>query len=92
MLLVYYVYCQLYMPRHGNDIKYILYYVHGTTHMILFYWRKPKLQLFEYVNVGYLSDLYKTRLQIMYVFNCNNIVISWRFFKQTMMITSSHHS
>ena len=60
--------------------------------MSLFYSKESKKQLFEYVNVGYLSDPYKVRSQTWYVFNCNGIAISWRSIKQALVATSSNHS
>ena len=43
--------------------------------MSLFYLNELKLQLFGYVDAGYLSDPHKARSQIGYVFNCNGTVI-----------------
>ena len=77
--------------RHWNGIKHILCYLQGTTDMSLFYSKESKQQFFGYFDVGYLSDLHKTRSQIWYVFNCNETAISWRSFKQTMVATSSNH-
>ena len=45
-----------------------------------------------YVDAGYLSDPYKGRSQIGYVFNCNGTTISWRSVKQIMVAISSNHS
>ena len=42
-------------------------------------------------NVGFLFDLYKGRSQTGYLFTCGNFVISWRFTKQTLVVTSSNH-
>ena len=55
--------------------------------MGLFYSKESKQQLFGYADARYLSDPYKARSQIRYVFNCNGTAISWRSFKQTMMVT-----
>ena len=78
--------------RHKNGIKYILRYVRGTTDMGLFYSRESKQQLFGYVDARYLSDPHKGRSQIGYVFNYNGTAISWRFVKQTMVVTLSNYS
>ena len=60
--------------------------------MSLFYSRELKQQLLGYVDVGYISDSNKGRSQIRYVFNCHDIIISWRSVKQTMVATTSNHS
>ena len=60
--------------------------------MSLFYSKESKQQLFEYTNARYLSYQHKANSQTRYVFNCNGTVISWRSFKQTIMVTSSNHS
>ena len=73
-------------------MKHILHYLRGTTDMGLFYSMESKQQLLGYADVGYLSDPHKGRSQTGYVFNSNGITISWRFFKQTMVTTSSNHS
>ena len=62
--------------RHWNGIKHILHYLRRTTDMSLFYSRESKQQLLGYADVGYLSDPYKGRSQIVYVFNCNGTTIS----------------
>ena len=63
----------------------------GTTNIGLFYLRESKQQLLGYAaDAGYLSDPHKGRSQTGYVFNCNGTTISWRFFKQTMVATSSN--
>ena len=49
--------------------------------MGLFYSKESKQQLLGYADAGYLSDPYKARSQIGYVFNCNETAISWRSFK-----------
>ena len=43
------------------------------------------------VDIGYLSNPHKIISQIEYVFNCNGTAISWRSFKQIMVLTSSNH-
>ena len=78
--------------KHWNDIKHILRYLCGTTNIGLFYSRESKQQFLRYANAGYLSDPYKGRSQTGYVFNFNGTTISWRSFKQTMVVTSSNHS
>ena len=60
--------------------------------MNLFYSKETKQQLFGYDDAGYLLDPHKARSQIGYVFNCNETAISWRSFKQTMVVISSNHS
>ena len=58
--------------------------------MGLFHSKKSNQQLLGYADAGYLSDPHKVRSQTRYVFNCNGIVISWRYFKQTMVAISSN--
>ena len=53
-------------------------YLCKTTNIGLFYLRESKLQLFGYVDAGYLANPYKARLQTRYVFNCVGITISYR--------------
>ena len=60
--------------------------------MGLFYAKESKRQLLGYADVGYLLDSHKVISQMGYVLNCNGTTISWRSFKQTMVITSSNHS
>ena len=60
--------------------------------MSLFYSKESKQQLLGYADARYISDPHKARSQIGYIFNYNEIVISWRYFKQTMVATSSNHS
>ena len=60
--------------------------------MSLFYSRESKQQLLGYADAGYLSDPHKGKSQIGYVFNYNGTTISWRFVKQTMVVTLSNHS
>ena len=59
--------------------------------MSLFYSKESKQQLFGYAGAGYISDPHKARSQTGYVFNCNRTAISWRSFKQTIVVTSSNH-
>ena len=59
--------------------------------MNLFYTKESKQQLLKYADARYLSDLLKGRSQTWYVFNCNETTISWRSFKQTIVVTSSNH-
>ena len=49
--------------------------------MSLFYSNESKQQLLGYADAGYLSDKYKSKPQIGYVFNYNGTVILWRSFK-----------
>ena len=44
-----------------------------------------------YADAGYLSDPYKARSQIGYVFSYGGTTISWGSVKQTMVTTSSNH-
>ena len=67
-------------------------YLHETTNMDLFYSRESKQQLLGYADARYLSIPYKGRLQTRYMFNYNGTAISWRFIKQTMVVTPSNHS
>ena len=60
--------------------------------MSLFYSRESKQQLLGYADAGYLSNPHKGRSQTGYAFNCNGIAISWRFFKQIIVTTSSNNS
>ena len=59
--------------------------------MSIFYSKESKQQLLKYADAGYLSDPYKTISQTRCMFNYNGTTISWRFFKQTMVATSSNH-
>ena len=59
--------------------------------MGLFYSKESKKQLLGYADARYLSYPHKVRSQTGYVFNCNGTVISWRYFKQTIVATSSNH-
>ena len=68
--------------RQQNEIK----------HMILFYSKASSLDLVGYVDTGYLSNLYKTRSQISYVFTCGDTAISWIYTKQSILATSSNHA
>ena len=77
--------------RHWNGIQHILRYLSGTTDIDLFYSNKSKEKLFGYADAGYLSNPHKVRSQTGYVFNYNGTAISWRFVKQTMVVTSSNH-
>ena len=43
-----------------------------------------------YADAGYLSDPYKVRSQIGYVFTCGGTTISRRSQKQTLIVTSNH--
>ena len=69
-----------------------MHYLRRTIDISLFYSRESKQQLLGYADAVYLSDPHKGRSQIGYVFNCNDIAISWRPVKQTMVATSSNHS
>ncbi|PHT49683.1 hypothetical protein CQW23_09430 [Capsicum baccatum] len=68
--------------RHRNEIK----------HMILFYYKACSLNFVGYADGGYLSDPYKARSQISYVFTCGDTAISWRYTKQSIITTSSNHA
>ena len=59
--------------------------------MGLFYSKESKQQLLGYADVEYLSNPHKTISQTGYVFNYNETAISWRSFKQTMVVTLSNH-
>ena len=78
--------------RHWNGVKHLLRYLRGTSDIGLFYSKVPKPELLGYTDAGYLSDPHKARSQSGYVFTCGDIVVSWRYVKQTMVETSSNHS
>jgi hypothetical protein len=78
--------------RHWNGVKHVLRYLSGTTDMGLFYSRCSNSQLVGYANAGFLSDPHKGRPQTGYLFTCENIAISWKSVKQTLVATSSNHS
>ncbi|XP_070015017.1 secreted RxLR effector protein 161-like [Nicotiana sylvestris] len=78
--------------RHWNGIKHILWYLKGTTDMGLFYGNNCSPDLVGYADAGYLSDPYKARSQIGYVFTCGGTAISWRSTKQSIVATSSNHA
>ena len=67
--------------RHWNEIKHILWYLHGTSDMGLYYSKESKSQLIGYADVGCLSDPYKARSQTGYVFTYGATTISWRSVK-----------
>ena len=77
--------------RHWNGIKHILRYLKGTSYMGLFYSKESKQQLLGYADARYLLDPHKARSQTRYVFSCNGVIISWKYVKQTMVVTSSNH-
>ncbi|KAM1157027.1 hypothetical protein ACFX2B_027451 [Malus domestica] len=62
--------------------------------MGLFYLEKSTNDqiLAGYADVGFLSDLHKTRSQTGYVFKNGDTTISWCSTKQTLVATSSNHS
>ena len=60
--------------------------------MGLFYSTFSKSPLIGYADVGYLSDSYKTRSQIGYLFICSDIAVSWCFRNQTIVVTSSNYA
>ena len=60
--------------------------------MGLYYSKESKSQLIGYANAGYLSDPHKAQSQMGYVFTYGGAIISWRFVKQTMIVTSLNHS
>ncbi|KAF3633872.1 hypothetical protein FXO37_26816 [Capsicum annuum] len=60
--------------------------------MSLFYSKDCSLDLVGYSDVGYLSDPYKARSQISYMFICGDTVISWRYTKQSIIATSSNYA
>ena len=77
--------------RHWNEIKHILWYLHGTSDMGLYYSKESKSQLSRYADAGYLLDPHKAWSQTGYVFTYGGTTISWRLVKQTMVATSSNH-
>ena len=44
----------------------------------------------SYADAGYLSDPYKVKSQIGYVFTCGGTEISWRLQKQTLIAASNY--
>ncbi|PHU20030.1 hypothetical protein BC332_11181 [Capsicum chinense] len=48
--------------------------------------------LIGYADVGYFSDLHKVRSQTSYVFVYGDTAISWRYTKQTIIVSSSNHA
>ncbi|PHT60175.1 Zinc finger CCCH domain-containing protein 44 [Capsicum baccatum] len=60
--------------------------------MSLFYSKDCSPDLIGHADVGYLSDPYKARFQIGYVFICGSTAISWRYTKQSIVATSSNHA
>ena len=52
--------------------------------MGLFYLERSKSQLFEYVDMSYISNLHKVRSQIRHVFAYGATTISWKSIMQTM--------
>jgi hypothetical protein len=78
--------------RHWNGVKHVLRFLCGTTNMRLFYSKGSNSQLVGYVDVGFLSDLHKSRSQTRYLFTCGSITISWRSIKQALVAISSNHS
>jgi hypothetical protein len=80
--------------RHQNGVKHILCYLRKTTKMRLFFimdqihnWYTYAYYLFDH----YLSNNYKKRSQINYLFTYVGTIISWRFIKQILVVTSSNH-
>ena len=59
--------------RHWNGIKHILRYLKGTTDMGLFYSNNFSPNLVGYADARYLSDSYKARYGIGYVFLCEGL-------------------
>ena len=81
-------FCQLVCK---NKVKYILQYHHGTNAICLFCSKRVESQLLRYMIVGYLSNPYKARTQIRYVFIYGNTTISWRLVKHTMVTAYLNH-
>ena len=78
--------------RHWKEIKHILRYLRGTSEMSLFYTNKDSADLVGHADAGYLSDLYKSRSQIGYLFTYGGTTISSRSTKQSIVTTSSNHA
>ncbi|KAM1882388.1 hypothetical protein ACFX13_003885 [Malus domestica] len=89
--------------RHWNGVKDIFCYLKGTTNLGLFYTREspsvaapygPRIDshLVGYTDDRYLSDPHRARSQMGYVFTVEDIAISWRSTKQTLVVTSSNHA
>ena len=74
-----------------NKVKCILQYHHGTNAICLFYSKRVESQLLRYMIVGYLSNPYKARSKMGYVFIYGNTTISWRLVKHTMVTASLNH-
>ena len=60
--------------------------------MGLFYSNKDSADLVGHADAGYLSDLYKARSQIGYLFTYGGTTISSRSTKQSIVTTSSNHA
>ncbi|KAM1884742.1 hypothetical protein ACFX15_036926 [Malus domestica] len=88
--------------RHWNGVKDIFHYLKGTTDFGLFYTHEsssvaapygPRIdsRLVGYADAQYLSDPYRARSQMSYIFTIGDTAISWRSTKQTLVMTSSNH-
>ena len=60
--------------------------------MGLFYSKGSNSWLVGYADAGFLFDLHKGKSQTGYLFTRENIAISWRSVKQTLVATPSNHS
>jgi hypothetical protein len=78
--------------RYWNGIKNILWYLHGTVDLRLFYESNKDSSLIGYVDDGYLSDSQNARSQTWFVFLHRGIVISWKSTKHTLIATFTNHS
>jgi hypothetical protein len=78
--------------RHWTGVKCILRYLNGTRDLGLFYKRGLNSNIIGYTDAGYLSDPHNGRSQTGFVFLHNEITISWKSPKQTLVTTSTNHS
>jgi len=78
--------------RYWNEVKHIFHYIQGNINISLFYSNNDNHESVGYADVGYLSDPYKGRSQIGYLFTCGNIVISLRSTKQILVFTLCNHA
>ncbi|KAM1760692.1 hypothetical protein ACFX12_003540 [Malus domestica] len=90
--------------RHWNGVKDIFQYLKGTMDLGLFYTHESFREvasllghqvdscLVGYEDAGYLFDPHRVRSQMSYVFTVGDTAVSWRFTKQTLVMTSSNHA
>ena len=71
----------------GNGVKHILHYLHGTTNMGVFYFKRSKSEIVGYADADSLFDPHKTRSQTSYVLTCGGAAISCKSTKQTLVVT-----